>query len=473
MGKEANKKINIPVSHTYMILAANLLAIAFCVVKNIAIYKGFWLGIGFTVFMLSRDGIPVKDLLSMIAKGAMECKNVLIIVFLMGANISLWLSSGTVPSMIYYGFDMIGNLNYLLAVFLICALISVFMGTAIGTLSTIGLALLGIGQGIDIPTPVLVGTIVSGVFLADRISPISGLVNLTMDITEISYRDFLKKSAVTMLPSLLISAVMFYLLGNKYSGRIDSSLIADYQANMSQSFAISPYLLAFPVIMMVLAIMGVNILHNMGSGVLMGFLASVFYQKIGFVNSLMIGLNGYVSSTGIEKIDGILKGGGALVMIPVILLNMAALGLNKILEETGMIEPVIASFRDSIKDIGSLVFKSGVTCIMLAMAACNQVVGIVFTGRSFRRKYEELGLDSGDLARTIGDTGTIIAPLFPWNVNAILIGIVIDISAIEYAPYSFYPIVSLAVLMAWGMFKSNNANKFANSGSNEKMKKIE
>lgn len=136
-----------------------MLLLAF-VVANIIIF----------IYLLIK-GYECRDLLTASWRGIVECKELFMIILLMGATISVWLSSGIVPSLIYYGFGYMKSINLVLTAFISTAIVSYMMGTALGTLSTIGIALLGIGKGLMIPAPVLLGAIVSGSFIADKIAP--------------------------------------------------------------------------------------------------------------------------------------------------------------------------------------------------------------------------------------------------------------------------------------------------------------
>ncbi|WXR60245.1 Na+/H+ antiporter NhaC family protein [Peptostreptococcaceae bacterium AGR-M142] len=446
----------------------NLIFIVACIYFNIPVYLGFFMGIIFTLLLLKNKNYNIKEVIKIGFNGVKECKIAIFIVFLMGANISSWISGGVVPSMIYYGFNFISDFNFLITAFLLCALVSVFMGTAVGTFSTIGIALIGIGRGIGIPLPILVGTLISAAYLADRISPISGLVNLTLDVNKIDFDEFLKSSLKTISLGLLISLVFYYFLGNKYMSGIDQNVISTYQKNLSDSFYISKLFLAFPLVMMVLAFKKVNVFYNMSVGVILGALAGLFYQDMNVLDVINSLIFGYESNTNIMELDSILKGGGAFNMKDVVLLNIAAIFLNSILQELDLLMPLLEDFKTKIRTTKSLYFKTGLLSFILTMVTCNQVVSIVFVTKLLKDKFDEFNINKVELSRTIADSGTLIAPVFPWNVNAILIGLIVNLNAFEYAPYAIYCYIAPIIAILYGfIFRNKDENKIITNNFNK------
>lgn len=442
-----NKKIS---NGAYIMLIGSMAAIIFCIIRNIPLFYGFFVGVVFSIILLMMDGFSFKSLIHMIWIGIKECFNVYVIVLLMGAMISIWIASGVVPTMIYYGFDYIANINYLLACFFIAVVISFVMGTAFGTISTIGVALLGIGKGLLIPTPVLLGAIVSGAFIADRLSPISALVNLTIQITEVNYNDFFKHMLRTLIPGLIISAMVYYILGRNYATEIDITILKEYQRNISNTFLVSKGFLFFPIIIVILAILGVKIIPNMMLGLLGGISICYFYQNMVIKEIAEVFFLGYKANTGIVELDEILRGGGIIPMFSVILIIIGAVSLNSILEGTNTINPMIDHVVCKIKTKGSLIARTSILSMILTTMTCDQTVGILLPGKFLKNKYKELGIGKTTLARSIADTGTTIAPLVPWNVNAIIITAITGVGVAEYGIYTVLCYLSPMITILYG-----------------------
>jgi len=456
----------IPILHTYMILMISMLLIAACIILNVSLFYGFFMSVFFSIMVLMIDGFSFSSLLGMIIKGERECSSIFLIILLVGSIISIWIASGTVPTMVYYGFNYIKHTNYLLACFLISLTISVVMGTALGTISTIGIALLGIGKGLFIPTPLLLGAIISGAFVSDKISPISGLVNLTMKTTGVKYNDCVKHMFTTLIPTFVITSIIYYILGRNYVTEINTLKLNEYQSNISNSFFVSPILLLFPITVIFLAIIGVKIIPNMTFGLLGGIVVSFFLQDMPFKEIIKVILLGYRASTGMEELNSIFKGGGVLSMLEVILIILGAVALSSIFVGTNMIDPIINNMLSKVKMKGDLIARTGILSIVITIATCDQIVGMLLPGKLLQSKYEKLGINRMTLTRTISDTGIIIAPLIPWNVNAIIITVITGVTAIEYGPYAVLCYISPIITILFGYLG------FTNTWKNEESKSL-
>ncbi|QXM06224.1 Na+/H+ antiporter NhaC family protein [Crassaminicella indica] len=455
-------KNNRSFKHIYIIFAVSMGAIAACIIKSIPLFYGFFIGVFFSIIVFMRNGFSFTALIKMILKGIKECFSVYIIVLLMGSIISVWIASGTVPTMIYYGFDYIVHMNYLLACFMIMVVISFAMGTAFGTISTIGIALLGIGKGLSIPEPILLGAIISGAFIADKISPISALVNLTIKTIDINYKDFFKNMLATLIPTLIVSAIIYYILGKSFTGEVDVSTLKAYQRNIFNTFTISPALLLFPITMIILAVVGVKVIPNMTFGLLGGICISIFFQGIQIKELMHAILFGYHARTGIEELDGILRGGGILPMIEVIFIIIGAVALSSIFEGTNTIAPMIDKMASNIKTKGALIARTSILSIVLTTVACDQTIGILLPGKFLKAKYEEFKIKKTILARSIADTGTTIAPLIPWNVNSIIITVITGVGATAYGLYTVLCYVSPVITILFGYLFVNKKEEFGN-----------
>lgn len=412
-----------------------------------------------TLVYLLTKGHELRRLLVVAWRGVWECKELFAIILLMGATISVWLSSGIVPSLIFYGFGYMKGINLVVAAFLSTAVISYVMGTACGTLSTIGIAILGIGKGLMIPAPVLLGAIVSGSFIADKIAPISSLTNLTIQMTGTSYKEYVKTSLKTLIPTIIISAIIYYILGNSYGGETDLATIQQYQSFISQGFVISPFLLLFPVFVVVLAFSGIKIVYNMGLSVFAASIITVLIQKESFWVVIKSVLWGYIADTGMAQLDSLISGGGALPMVEVVLIVMGSVTLSSLLEEANMIKPMTDFFYKKDDKIPALIAKTGALSTLLNVATCDQTVGILVPAKFSASRFDQMGLDRSVLARTISDTGTIIAPLMFWNVNALIIYGITGISAISYAPYGVLCYICPLVTIICSIFLANKTGR--------------
>jgi len=439
--------------NSYLIFAGSLGLIGLCILLNIPLHFGFIGAVIFTVVMLTRKGYVIKALNSMMLAGIKDCSKLFITISLIGVTVSVWLSSGIVPALMYYGFDYIKHINYVLACFSVTAVISIVIGTAVGTVSTVGLALIGIGKGFGIPDQLLLGAVVSGAFVADRISPISGLVNLMLKTTDIKYRAYIKSMQSTLIPSLVTAIAVYYFMGKDYMSVVNPEKIALFQKNISTAFVITPVLLLVPLAVITMAVSGVKPIINMSIGVAGGSLISIFIQKRSVFEVFQYIYSGYKSATGIEDLDMILRGGGVRSMIEVLLIVAGAVALSSLFEGTDIINPIIAHVMGKAKNKLSLIARTAVFSSLLTIVTCDQTAGIILLGRLLKKRYEEMGVNKVKLARTISDTGSTIAPLIPWNVNSIIIFAITGMSALQYAPYAVLCYIAPLVAVISGCFR--------------------
>ncbi len=437
----------------YITLFLCIVPIIICVIMDISLVYAFLLSNTFSSLMCMKNGISFKDIKSMVFSGVRECKNLYIVILLIGATVSVWLSSGVVPTMIYYGLEYMEGMNLLFASFIMISISSIFMGTAVGTISTIGVAIIGIGKGFGIPTHVLVGVIVSGAFLADKISPISGLLNLTLTTTEITYKEAIKSAIYTIVPTMIICAIIYYFIGVKYQGTEGASTSIGLTKAISSEFFMSPYLLLLPILIIVLSVVGVKSTYCMWVGVMGGGIVSIIYQRTSILELLNYIFFGFDLSTNSKVLNETLVSGGAISMVSVVLIVIGAIALSSILQGSGIINYLTKEMIEKISNRKELILKTGIISSTLTFITCDQTIGIVIPSRLLKSKYKEMGVNNNILARTISDTGTIIAPLMPWNINALIITLVTGVSCVEYAPFAILCFIAPMITI---LFAFNN-----------------
>lgn len=420
----------------YLTLFLCIMPIVVCVILNIHLVYAFLLSVVFAVAMSLKNGFTKYEIKKMIIKEVMECKSLYLVILLIGATVSVWLSSGVVPSMIFYGLKYMHGMNILFSSFILISISSIFMGTAVGTISTIGIAVLGIGKGFGIPTSILVGVIVSGAFMADKISPISGLLNLTLTTAETNYKDMFRSSLYTIIPTILICSVIYYLIGNQYSQSGTSGQSIELMNAIKNEFIISPYFILVPITIVILSIIGVKSIYCMISGVVVGSIISIIYQNISLFDLIKHIFTGFNTDTSSKIINETLNSGGIISMISVVIIVIGAISLAAILQGTGIINYLTKDLIYKINSKKELIIKTGIISGILTIITCDQTIGIVVPSKLLKNKYDEIGVDRSILARTISDTGTIIAPLMPWNVNGLIVTLVTGVSCISYAPFA-------------------------------------
>lgn len=435
---------------TYLIAAFTLGAVIFSTIRGFSLFIPFLASLVLSIGLLAGEGGGIGVLLKYAWDGIYQCRALCLFLLLMGANISMWMASGIVPAIMYYGFEYLSGSSFLLMAFLITGGMSIFMGTSLGTISTLGIAMLGIGQGFGLPPGLLLGAVVSGAFLADKLSPISGVLNLTMIMTETNYPTLLKAMVRTLIPVLLMTGAGYYFLGASFPPG-DGQLIAQYQEAIHNAFTLSPWLLLIPLGVIILPLLGARTLFTVVLGVAGGAVLTLTIQGASVGAVLTYIFQGYRATSASSDLNSILVSGGVWGMVELVLTVIAVIALSGVLEKSGALYPLLQKPLAAVADRGELIAKTGLVSIILTALTCDQSAGVVLQGRAFKGKYRELGLDSAILARTISDTGTVVAPLFSWNVNSLVVSLATGIAAFEYIPYAFlcylFPLWTMVVAM--------------------------
>ncbi|WZL72856.1 Na+/H+ antiporter NhaC family protein [Clostridiaceae bacterium 35-E11] len=452
---------NISIRSTYMALFILLLGILVSLQLGYSAFYGLLIGTIVVYIVALRHGYLHKDILFMMYTGIKSAWIVLLMMAIIGSLIGVWMKGGTIPTMMYLGFRYLSRVNFILASFLITTIISMVLGTSLGSISTIGMALLGIGRGLNVPIPLLAGAIISGAYVGDRSSPMSSSMNLTCVITETKLTDNLKHMMTTMSPVFILCTLFYFWTGRAYiPDSTTNSQIAALQQILLSYFYISPIHLLSPFIIIVLAIFRIPIITSLGMGFFVSCIFILFTGHLTLKEILYSALLGFHPTN--FYLSSILSGGGLLSMKNVILIIASSTALNGILDGTGMIAPLIQKFIQKIKSIGHLIMQTSFLSFIIAAITCNQTLSIIITGKFLQPTFSNYGVSKNTLARTLSDTGTVLVPLIPWNVNAIVIATIFRVSVWHFIPYSvlcyLLPIFTVFYgFMGW-VQKDNNAH---------------
>ncbi|QXM07211.1 Na+/H+ antiporter NhaC [Crassaminicella indica] len=375
----------------------------------------------------------------------------ILILMVIGCIIGTWILSGVVPTMIYYGLKMISPGIFLVATCLICAIVSLATGSSWTTAGTVGIALLGVGAGLGIASPIVAGAIISGAYFGDKMSPLSDTTNLAPAMAGSNLFDHIKHMCFTTGPSLLISCVIFGILGFKYAGKeLDTALINTFLDTLNTNFNLSPLLLIPPILVIAMVIFRVPALPGLVGGTFLGGLFAYIFQGAGMKEIIYAAHYGYEASTGVKAIDSLLSRGGLDSMMWTVSLILLAMSFGGTLERTGMLHAIVEQMLKVAKSRGSLVVTTFLTCIFCNLTTGDQYMSIVLPGRMFKEAFEEKGLHPKNLSRCLEDFGTITSPFVPWNTCGNFMYTTLMVHPFAYAPYALLNWINPLVSMFYG-----------------------
>lgn len=357
---------------------------------------------------------------------------------IIGLLIGVWISSGIVPALIYYGFTVMLPSWFLPSILVFCSFMSVITGSSWTTVGTIGVAAIGVGQGLGIPAPVIAGAVVSGAFFGDKLSPMSDSTNLTPSVLEVDLYDHIKHMLYTTIPSLILALLMYTILGLFLTdGSTDAQTIAKYQETILENFNLSFWLFIPPVAVITLILFKVPAIPSLVAGVILGGAVQLIVQGQSFSDLYHVLYEGYSISTGWEEFDSLLSRGGMASMYSVVALAIAALSFGGIMYRCNMLSTLVGSMSYFVRSRGNLVTTTLITCVLLNIFSANQYLAVIIPGQMYEDAYKKLGLKLKNLSRALEGGGTLTAPLVPWNSSGVFMYSVLSINPLSYAPYAF------------------------------------
>ncbi|CAH2714765.1 Na(+)/H(+) antiporter NhaC [Neobacillus rhizosphaerae] len=399
----------------------------------------------FAIMLLMVYGIikkvKISDMESGIMKGATTGLGAVYIFFFIGMLISTWMASGTIPTLMFYGFEWFSSLPLYFSVFVVCSIVGTCIGSAFTTSATIGVAFLGMATAMDASLAITAGAIVSGAFLGDKMSPLSDTTNLASETLGVPLFDHIKNMLWTTVPGFIITSIIFFFLSPESSGKTEEISIF-LKALQEHSYINWVALIPF-VIVVVLALKKVSAIPTLSAGIVSSvIIAFIADGSLTFTKMSNILFSGFVMESNVEQLNSVLSRGGIESMMFSISLVLLALGMGGLLFLLGIIPSLLKAIEGLLKGAPSLIVATACTAIGINFFVGEQYLSILLTGKTFEGQYEKLGFDKKTLARALEDTGTVINPLVPWGVSGIFLTGVLGVSTLEYVPFAFFCLLS-------------------------------
>ncbi|SIT79998.1 Na+/H+ antiporter NhaC [Edaphobacillus lindanitolerans] len=395
-----------------------------------------------------KSGFTWGEIEEMMYKGIKLALPAVVIIMLVGLVIGSWMGGGIVASMIYYGLKILNPSFFLVAICVICGIVSLAIGSSWSTMGTIGVAGMGIGLSMGLSPGMIAGAVISGAYFGDKLSPLSDTTNLAAGLTDTDLFDHIKHMLWTTIPALVLSLGAYAFIGMKHAGgSVDASEIAQTSAVMRESFLISPWLLLVPVLVIVLVAMKVPAVPALAVGIFLGFLSQLFVQGDTLAHSLNALQEGYKINTGNTLVDELFNRGGLDSMMYTVSMTLVAMTFGGILEFSGMLKSIMNQLMKVVKNTSSLI-ASTIGAAFLTNATCSeQYISIVVPSRMFAKTYQKMGLASKNLSRALEDGGTLTSVFVPWNTCGVFIFATLGVGVAGYAPYAILnflcPIISI------------------------------
>jgi len=438
-----NKTKEVSFKEAISILIMMLIVLGFGVIKfGLSPQTPVLVVIGLLVLWSKVRGSSWDDISDGIMSGVKNGIIPIFIFILIGALIGTWIAAGIIPSMMVAGFHMISVEWFVPSVFLVCALIGTSIGSAFTIISTIGIALFGMGQTLGMNPALVAGAIISGAIFGDKTSPLSDSTNLAAAIAEDDLFAHIKNLMWTTVPAFFISLILYAIIGNSGSNasmsKIDTTLNVLNSNFVISWWAILPVALLFAcAIMKVPAI--ATLLLNITITVGMIFIekpSTPVKDVAGFIE------NGFVSKTGNAGVDALLTRGGISSMMGTVSLIFLTLSLGGLLMKFDIIQTVMKPLAQRLRTPGSVVTATILSGIGVNIFVGEQYLSVILPGKAFKQTFNERGLDNLALSRVLEDGGTVINYLIPWGVAGAFAANTLGVPTLSFLPFCFFSLLS-------------------------------
>ena len=396
----------------------------------------------------------------------------LMILWAVGLLIGSWVFSGTIPMIIYYGVDLISPEYLVFTAFIIAAIISTTTGTSWGSAGTVGVAIMGIAQGLDVNLAATAGAVVAGAYFGDKLSPLSDTTNLAPIAAGSELYEHIRHMFYTTIPATIVALAAYLFFGSAAAsgGANVSESVLLLQSQLDKIFHWN-ILLLLPVFLVLAGsvlkwpTIPVMIIASLFS-VALGVIIQGFSLKNGFI-SVMTGFN--VTMSGVEMefskdITKLLNRGGVSSVNSTTILVICAMGFAGIISKTGMLTKVLHTIMAKVKSAAGVIISTIGSCLTVAFVTGSSYLSILIPGEMFKDFYKEKNLAAKNLSRTLEDSGTVIVPLIPWSAAGAYMTATLGVPTVEYLPWAIlnYMGVVFAIILALtgiGIAKINKDTK--------------
>ncbi|MDC0008143.1 Na+/H+ antiporter NhaC [bacterium] len=405
--------------------------------------------------------VSYATMMAEVAENVKSTTGALLILLMVGALSGTWLISGIIPSMIYYGLQVLNPTIFLAACVIICAVISVATGSSWTTSATVGIALIGIGEALGISLGMTAGAVLSGAYFGDKLSPLSDTTNLAPAMAGGELFTHIKYMMITTVPTIVVTLIVFIILGFT----IDTSGTADTEAilaSIEKSFNISGWLFLVPLVVIFLIVKKAPPLLALLIGTLLGGVFALIFQpgivatiggseSLNFVSGYKGILNAITVNTSVASdnaaLSDLFSAKGMSGMLGTIWLIVCAMVFGGIMDGIGALSRITKALLSMAKTTFGLFASTVGSCLALNVTASDQYLAIVVPGKMFSKAFADRGLAPENLSRTLEDSGTVTSVLIPWNTCGAYHSGVLGVSVMDYFVFAIFnwlsPIMTL------------------------------
>ncbi|GGH43146.1 sodium:proton antiporter [Mangrovimonas yunxiaonensis] len=410
--------------------------------------------------------VSFDQMVEEVAENVKSTSGAIIILLMVGALAGTWLISGIIPTMIYYGLQILNPTIFLAACVVICAIISIATGSSWTTSATVGIALIGIGETLGISLGMTAGAVLSGAYFGDKMSPLSDTTNLAPAMAGTDLFTHIRYMAYTTVPTITVALIVFIIIGLNID-TTGTPNIADKLNAIDAAFTISPWLFLVPAVVILLIIKKTSPLIALLIGTLLGGLAAVIAQpdivaKIAGSDTLTFNtayrgvMDAITVDVAIEttsaELNDLFSSGGMSGMLGTIWLIVCAMVFGGIMDAIGALSRISKALLSLAATTFGLFASTVASCLALNVTASDQYLALVVPGKMFKKAYEDRNLAPENLSRTLEDSGTVTSVLVPWNTCGAYQSGVLGVPVVDYFFFAIFNWLSPFMTLLFAAF---------------------
>lgn len=394
------------------------------VIFNIPIQVLLLISSAYAACIAYRVGLRWEDLEEGISKRLNTAMPAIFIILAVGIIVGSWMFSGTVPALIYYGLNFLNPSYYLVSAFIISAITSVATGTAWGSASTAGIALISIGNQLGIDSGMAAGAIIAGAVFGDKMSPLSDTTNLAALVTKVNIFAHIKSMMWTTIPASIIGLIVWFFAGLRYHSQTNPKQIEQLLHELAKIHHINVFVWVPLIVIIICLLCKISTVPAMLISSLSALLVGTFNNHFNIVDGFKATFNGFSHtmtnhSHVSNNVKALIEQGGMMSMTEIIVTIFCGYAFAGIVEKTGCLDVLLKTVSKGVNSVGTLILITVVCCLMLVFAAGVASIVIIMVGVLMKEMFEERQLSQTVLSRTLEDSSTMVLPLIPWGTSGI------------------------------------------------------
>lgn len=393
--------------------------------------------------------VAFADMQQRMAAAVAAAMGAVYLFFFIGLLVSALMMSGAIPTLMYYGFELLSPSYFYVSAFVLTALVGIAVGSSLTTCATLGVAFMGMGDAFGAQMALTAGAVVSGAFFGDKMSPLSDTTSIAASVVGIDLFEHIRNMAYTTIPAWVITAgLLLWLLPAVGAGDLGGTAV--FREQLAATGLVHAYSLLPFALLVLLAVRKVNAIVAMMATIALALALTFLHSRPDLAQLGSWFYGGFKLDGSFENISRLVSRGGIESMFFTQTIVILGLSLGGLLFALGIIPSLLEGMRRFLTNAGRATFSVAATAVGVNVLIGEQYLSILLSGETFKPVYDKLGLHPRNLSRTLEDAGTVINPLVPWSVCGVFISQVLGVPVWDYLPYAFFCYLCLILTLLFG-----------------------